>query len=87
MKAARLLAVVLLVTAAFVLGFDTGGRQAPDPVPPSMPPSGRELWDSLPVELLANVAEGIQEQISDLQDDLARVQVIQREKISRDTTG
>ena len=82
MKAARVLAVVLLVTAAFVLGFDTGGRQVPDPAPPAVPLSGRELWDSLPVELLANVAEGIQQQISDLQDDLQEVQELQRERLA-----
>ncbi len=50
-----------------------------EPVNP--PLTGEALWETLPPELLSNVAEGIREQISDLEDDLAKVQEIQRRYI------
>ena len=46
------------------------------------PPSGEELWQSLPPELLSDVAEGIMERISDLQDDLRAVQQLQAERLA-----
>ena len=60
---------------------------SPSPVP-EVPPSGEELWQSLPPELLANVAEGKMEEIASLKSrikrleaDLERVGEIQREKM------
>ncbi len=88
-RALRLVALVLLLALAFVLGIDAGSRQEPEPAVQvtESPVFGPALWESLDPALLANVAEGIMEEISDLQDDLAQVQAIQREKMSREITG
>ncbi len=84
----RLVAALVLAALAFGLGLCVGhGRELepalePTPAPDmEVPPSGEELWQSLSPELLANVAEGIMERISGLEDDLERVGEIQREKM------
>ncbi len=76
--AARLAAVVLLMAFAFAVGAGVGERRAPEAAPTPAAPEGPELWDTLPPELLPNVAEGIMERISELEDDLRYVQELQR---------
>lgn len=52
----RLVACVVLAAIFFSLGLSIG--QSRDTAPePALPLSGEELWQSLPLELLANVAE------------------------------
>lgn len=80
----RLVAALVLAALAFGLGLCVGHGREPEPEPEpalELPPSGEELWQSLPPELLANVAEGIMERISGLEADLERVGEIQREKM------
>lgn len=74
----RLLAAVLLCLICFSLGV----RAAPAMEAGPVPPSGEELWESLPPELLSDVAEGILERISGLQDDLRTVQQLQAERLA-----
>lgn len=73
-RAARLAALVLLLAFAIAVGAGVGERRAPEAAPIEPAPEGPELWDTLPPELLANVAEGILERISELEDDLRYVQ-------------
>lgn len=62
--------------------------QEPPEVSEPYAPTGEELWWSLPVELLSNVAEGKMEEIASLEgrieqlkEDLAAVQEIQHIRI------
>lgn len=89
----RVAAMVLLLVLAFSLGYDLGQDRTPDAglieatPAPEPAPYGRELWESLPPELLQNVADSIEEDISDRMDDLREVQEIQQEKMSLENTG
>ena len=68
-------AVLLLAAWCFAAGYAAGHlSDRPQEAPP---PEGVELWRTLPPEQLANVAEGILERISELQDDLELVREMQ----------
>lgn len=87
-RAAIILSAAILYGAfvSFVMA-KVNAKLEPAEQPPSVtesPVSGRELWESLPPELLSNVAEGIEEHISDLMDDLKEVQDIQRRKLNEE---
>lgn len=72
-----ILKAAVCILTALILGALLTSYIIREPAPP---PSGEELWQSLPCELLADVAEGIMERISEQQDDLARVWAIYFEK-------
>ena len=76
----RLLAVLLLAALCLALGYAAG--HAPDKPPDASPPDGVALWQTLPPDQLANVAEGILERISELEDELARVQELQAKRLA-----
>ena len=69
--------VLILVMMAVFASVDVIQRNRP-PVP-SDPLEGEALWYSLPPELLSNVIAEKQEQIADIEDDISRIQEIQRE--------
>lgn len=72
--------VAILVLTLVLLSLTARFADPVEEVPQVSEPyvqGGEALWWSLPPELLSDVAEGIMEQISDLNDDLARVREIQ----------
>lgn len=75
----RILALLLIMGVCFFWGLwvasDTPMGQAPACQNPD--------YESMDAAQLANVAEGIQERISALQDELALVVSIQREKLEK----
>lgn len=77
MKKALFIILVLVALALFA-SIDVDRRNQ-DPAP-EMPVDGEALWYSLPPELLSDVIAGKQEEISDLKDDITRIQEIQREQ-------
>lgn len=80
------------IVAAFLVAVGsatTSDAALPDVVDTEPPLSGEALWQSLPPELLSNVAEGKMEAIASykssiqrLEAELARVQEIQAEKMT-----
>ena len=70
------LLVLVLVLLSLTAHFAVPAGEAPQESEPYVQ-GGEALWWSLPPELLSNVAEGMEERIVDLQDDLARVREIQ----------
>lgn len=80
---------VTLIACAFVAAFlvavgsaTTSDAALPDVVDTEPPLSGEALWQSLPPELLSNVVEGKMEEISKLEDDIARIRAIQENKMA-----
>ena len=86
----RLAVVVFAMALLFLLSVHVPAAIEIEPAAmPSPPTSGEELWQSLPPELLANVAESKMEAIASyksairrLEDELERVQEIQAEKLA-----
>ena len=83
------LLTVLLVLAMLVLCGTVVLAQHQAAAEPRPPASGEVLWQSLPPELLANVAEGKMEAIASyksairrLEAELARVQEIEKAKLA-----
>lgn len=73
------------IVAAFLVAVGsatTSDAALPDVVDTEPPLSGEALWQSLPPELLSNVVEGKMEEISKLEDDIARIRAIQENKIA-----
>ena len=79
------LIVAALLALAFAAGYAAGVR-ADRPAAPAISdeyvPSGPDLWRTLPPELLSNVVEGKMEEISKLEDDIARIRTIQENKMA-----
>ncbi len=73
------------IVAAFLVAVGsatTSDAALPDVVDTEPPLSGEALWQSLPPELLSNVVEGKMEEISKLEDDIARIRAIQENKMA-----
>ncbi len=68
--------ILILVALVLIVSIDCNWHNQD----PETPVDGEALWYSLPPELLSDVIAGKQEQISDLEDDIARIQAIQREQ-------
>lgn len=75
----KTLFIILFLIALALFIFMDLDRCVHDPAPET-PIDGEALWYSLPPELLSDVIAGKQEKISDLEDDIARIQEIQREQ-------
>lgn len=83
MKKKEILAVIVIALFLVAVGSVTTSDAAlPDAVDTEPPLSGEALWQSLPPELLSNVVEGKMEEISKLEDDIARIRAIQENKIA-----